>query len=145
MKVVTMTWGEKRSRMLCHRCWLAGQKVLAVKMIDQQGSLLIEGYEDVVSREIRLGICEACLTSLGLSNKTEVEDMEKSDVIMEELAQLSEQLAACIEKLVRVRSLMFDSVVCEICRERLADSICNCGLDLCTTCEQNHRHMNISQ
>jgi hypothetical protein len=66
MKVVSMIWEEKRSRMLCHRCWLAGKKILAAKMIDKQGGLFIEGYEDVVVKGIRLGICKECLVSLDL-------------------------------------------------------------------------------
>jgi hypothetical protein len=136
MRAVAMIWEEKRSRMLCHRCWLAGKKVLAVKMIDKQGCLHIKGYEDVVVKGIRLGICEACLI--------EVEGMQKDDVILEELEQLSEQLAACIEKVIRLRRLMRDSVVCGSCHERRADSLCNCGLNLCTTCEQKHRHANSS-
>jgi hypothetical protein len=137
MRVVEMTWEEKRSRMLCHQCWLAGKKVvLAVKMIDEQGSLIIKGYEDVVTKGIRLGICEACLISLGLG---------KSDAILEELDQLSEQLTACLEKLGRVRRLMLDAVVCGICHVRIADSICNCGLNLCTHCEIAHRHTDSPQ
>jgi hypothetical protein len=71
--------------------------------------------------------------------------MGKDDVILEELAQLSEQLAACIEKVTRLRRMMRDSVVCGICQERIADSICKCGLNLCTTCEVAHSHTNISQ
>jgi hypothetical protein len=35
-------------------------------MIDKQGNLLIEGYEDVVVKGIRLGICKECLVSLDL-------------------------------------------------------------------------------
>lgn len=72
--------------------------------------------------------------------------MGKNDAILEELAQLSEQLAACIKKLARVRRIMIDSVVCGICKNHIADSICNtCGMNLCTTCEQEHQHTNISQ
>jgi hypothetical protein len=71
--------------------------------------------------------------------------MGKSDEILEELEQVGKQLAACIEKLVKVRYLMFDTVVCGICQERRADSICKCGLNLCTTCEIEHRHTTISQ
>jgi hypothetical protein len=69
MKVVAMTYEEKRSRMLCHRCWLVGKKVLATRMIDEQGGLLIEGYEDVINKGIRLGICKECLVSLDLVKK----------------------------------------------------------------------------
>jgi hypothetical protein len=70
--------------------------------------------------------------------------MEKSDEILQELTRLSNLLTACIEKVVMVRHMMLDTVVCEICQERIADSICKCGLNLCTTCELEHRHTNIS-
>lgn len=71
--------------------------------------------------------------------------MEKSDEILEELSQINKQLAMCIEKIGRVRHMMFDTVLCGICQEHIADSVCNCGLNLCTTCELDHRHTNISQ
>lgn len=66
MRVEAMTFEEKRSRMLCHRCWLLGKQALAAKMIDKQGGLLLKGYEDVILRGIRLGICETCLIGLDL-------------------------------------------------------------------------------
>jgi hypothetical protein len=69
MRIVSMTFEEKRSRMLCHRCWLSGNKIPAVKMIDKQGSLHLKEYEDVLVKNIRLGICEACLVSLDLNKK----------------------------------------------------------------------------
>jgi hypothetical protein len=64
-----MTHEEKRSQMLCHRCWLVGGKNLAIKMIGKQGSLLIKGYEDALFKEIWLGICHACLVSSGLARE----------------------------------------------------------------------------
>jgi hypothetical protein len=70
MRVVTMTWEEKKSRMLYHRCWLAGKKILATKMIDKQGRLIIKGYEDVVVKGTRLGICQECLVSLNLIKRS---------------------------------------------------------------------------
>lgn len=70
--------------------------------------------------------------------------MEKSDEILEELARISQQLAACIEKLVRVRHVMVGTVICGICQQRVADSICQCGLNLCTICEIEHAHPKLS-
>jgi hypothetical protein len=49
MRVVTMTYEEKRSRMLCHNCWLRGTQKLATKMIENKGKLQITGYEDVIN------------------------------------------------------------------------------------------------
>jgi hypothetical protein len=69
MRVVAMIYEEKRSRMLCHRCWLTGKKTLATKMIENKGNLRITGYEDVINKGIRLGICKECLASLDLVKK----------------------------------------------------------------------------
>lgn len=66
MRVVVMTIEEKRSRMLCHRCWLLGKKTLATKMIENTGTLHITGYEDVINKGLQLGICKECLVSLDL-------------------------------------------------------------------------------
>lgn len=69
MQIIAMTVEEKRSRMLCHRCWLLGKQTQAIKMIDRPGSLHLAGYEDVVLKGIRLGICETCLVQLDVVRK----------------------------------------------------------------------------
>jgi hypothetical protein len=143
MKVVSMTWEEKRSRMLCHRCWLGGKKTLATKMIDNQGSMQIVGYEDVEMKEIRLGICHECLASLHLIKAREREGvaMGDNDELVKELSHICNALTACIENLVRIQYKMMGNVMCDVCQKHLADSECNtCGMNICTTCEIAHTH-----
>jgi hypothetical protein len=70
--------------------------------------------------------------------------MERNDEIQVELTQISNLLTTCIEKIVQLRYKLLDTVTCGICQKREADSICQCGLNLCTNCEITHRHTSIS-
>jgi hypothetical protein len=68
--------------------------------------------------------------------------MGDNDRILKELSHVCNVLTACVENLVKIRQEMLNNVICSVCQNRMADSVCNtCGMNLCTTCEQNHGHM----
>lgn len=72
--------------------------------------------------------------------------MGDSDEILRELSHVCNMLTACIENLIRIRHKMLNNVVCDICQNHIADSVCNtCGMNLCTTCEIEPRHPTVPQ
>jgi hypothetical protein len=68
--------------------------------------------------------------------------MGNNDEIRQELSHICDLLNACLEHLIRIQQKMLDNEVCGICQNHIADSVCNsCGINLCTTCEVEHRHI----